>query len=187
MSEAGMHHSDLNGGPVQWISKSEAARLLDKKERTILNMCSSGKLRSKQERDTTKGGQKVTLVHAGDVARWAQMGPILGGVEFTNGGPQEQSVQLVRNGESVYHPGSSIVVDVTNGGGSAALDLRGVRLSPRPWLTLGEAAEYSGLPKSCILALIEASQLKAIDCGPRPGGRYRVKRVDLDALEGMNL
>ena len=167
-------------GPVEWISKSEAARLLDKSERTILSMASSGKLRSKQERDATKGGQKVTLLHAGDVARWAHAGEI---APFLNDG--ESAVQLVRN-PAAGLPAPYISPQLAEIERTMKEAFPSSRLS-RPWLTLGEAAEYSGLPKSVILTLIEASQLKAIDCGPRPGGRYRVKRSDLDALEGMNL
>ena len=54
----------------------------------------------------------------------------------------------------------------------------------KPWLTIHEAADSSGLPASAIKALILSGQLPGIDCGPRPGGRWRVKRVDLEKLEG---
>lgn len=54
------------------------------------------------------------------------------------------------------------------------------------WVTVDQAESITGLPASVIRNLIEAQQLKAIDCGPRPGGKYRIKRSDLDALEGMN-
>ena len=58
---------------------------------------------------------------------------------------------------------------------------------PRPWLTLDEAAEYSGLPASAVARLIHAGKLRALDVGIRPGGRYRIRRADLDALEGDRL
>lgn len=193
-------------GPVEWISKSEAARLLDKSERTILSMASSGKLRSKQERDAAKGGQKVTLLHAGDVARWVAACDIsgtFGDVALTgpSGGPMdlakfdrdfETEISSVHDGLGTWK-GPQLerlqkAIDAEHDNFSQLRELyEETKRAPRPWLTLGEAAEYSGLPKSTLQALIDASQLKAIDCGPRPGGRYRIKRVDLDGLEGMNL
>ena len=54
----------------------------------------------------------------------------------------------------------------------------------RLWLTLAEAAAYSGLPASHLLAAIEAGELAARDVGVRPGGHWRVRRLDLDAIEG---
>jgi excisionase family DNA binding protein len=50
------------------------------------------------------------------------------------------------------------------------------------WMSAKEAAEYSGLPVSTMKVLIGTGKIPAIDCGPRPGGRWRVKRSDLDAL-----
>ena len=53
-----------------------------------------------------------------------------------------------------------------------------------PWLTLAEAAEFSGLPESFLLSLVTAGRLPALDVGVRPGGRYRVSRRDIGAIEG---
>jgi excisionase family DNA binding protein len=54
----------------------------------------------------------------------------------------------------------------------------------RPWLTLAEAADYSGLPESFLHSMIDQGGLPALDVGVRPGGRYRVRRSDLDQIEG---
>lgn len=54
----------------------------------------------------------------------------------------------------------------------------------KPWLTIAGAAEYSGLPASHLLAAIDAGELAARDVGVRPGGHLRVRRLDLDAIEG---
>lgn len=56
--------------------------------------------------------------------------------------------------------------------------------APKHWLTLAEAAEASGLPESVLLRLVRETRLPAIDCGPRPGGRYRVRRDALGAIGG---
>jgi len=55
----------------------------------------------------------------------------------------------------------------------------------RPWLTVEEAAEYTGWPLRGAMELIENGQLRHLDFGRGTrGGRYRIKRADLDALEG---
>jgi excisionase family DNA binding protein len=53
----------------------------------------------------------------------------------------------------------------------------------RPWLTVDEAAHYSGLPASFLLGMIEEGRLGALDVGVRVGGRYRVARRDVDAIK----
>ena len=65
-----------------------------------------------------------------------------------------------------------------------ALELEPAGDRLRPWLTLAESADYSGLPASILRAMIEAGELPALDVGPRPGGHWRVRRLDLDAIEG---
>jgi len=57
------------------------------------------------------------------------------------------------------------------------------RGSGRLWLTLAEAAAYSGLPASHLLAAIDTGELGARDVGVRPGGHWRVRRLDLDAIK----
>lgn len=54
----------------------------------------------------------------------------------------------------------------------------------RLWLTLSEAAEYSGLPASILQAMIESGELRALNVGVRPGGHWRVRKADVDAVEG---
>jgi len=59
--------------------------------------------------------------------------------------------------------------------------------APRLWLTAAEAAEYSGLPASYLIELVQSGLLLARDVGVRPGGKYRIRRVDLDGLAGKLL
>ena len=53
----------------------------------------------------------------------------------------------------------------------------------RPWLTLDEAAEYSGLPAHVITKLLcgVAPQLDCIGRGPKT---WRIRRASLDAWGG---
>jgi excisionase family DNA binding protein len=54
----------------------------------------------------------------------------------------------------------------------------------RPWLTILQASEYSGLPASILLRFVESGRLPALDVGVRPGGHWRVRQIDVDAIEG---
>jgi hypothetical protein len=56
--------------------------------------------------------------------------------------------------------------------------------APQHWVTLAEAAGVSGLPAAVLLRLVRDERLPAIDCGPRAGGRYRVRRDALGAIGG---
>jgi excisionase family DNA binding protein len=55
------------------------------------------------------------------------------------------------------------------------------------WLTLAEATDYSGLPESIVLQLVLTRKLPAMDVGRRRGGRWRIRRSDLERLEGQLL
>jgi excisionase family DNA binding protein len=59
--------------------------------------------------------------------------------------------------------------------------------APLRWITLDEAEQYLGLPATVLRDLIEDGILPAIDVGIRAGGRWRVKRADLDAIEGEKI
>jgi excisionase family DNA binding protein len=65
----------------------------------------------------------------------------------------------------------------------APLQLPAAPAPDRPWLTVDEAADYSGLPASFLLSLIDGKRLGALDVGVRAGGRYRVARRDVDAIK----
>ena len=56
---------------------------------------------------------------------------------------------------------------------------------PGQWLSLPEAAAYTGLPQSTLRKLVANRQLPALDTGPRLGGRWRIKRSDLDNISAI--
>jgi hypothetical protein len=53
---------------------------------------------------------------------------------------------------------------------------------PRPWLTLDEAAEYSGLPAAWLLSQARSGSLVAIDVGMGSQERWRFSRARLARL-----
>jgi excisionase family DNA binding protein len=56
---------------------------------------------------------------------------------------------------------------------------------PSQWLSLAEGAAYTGLPQSTLRRLLATRKLPALDTGPRFGGRWRIKRSDLDAISAI--
>jgi len=57
------------------------------------------------------------------------------------------------------------------------------RLLDPDCLTVVEAEVEYGIPETVLFELIESTQLPFIDVGPRPGGKYRIMRRDLEALK----
>jgi excisionase family DNA binding protein len=56
---------------------------------------------------------------------------------------------------------------------------------PGQWLCLAEAAAYTGLPQSTLRKLLANRKLPGLDTGPRLGGRWRIKRSDLDDISAV--
>jgi excisionase family DNA binding protein len=57
--------------------------------------------------------------------------------------------------------------------------------TPRAWLTLAEASEYSGLSERLLHRLIKEKRLQALDERIRGIGRWRVRRCDVDELRAI--
>ena len=56
---------------------------------------------------------------------------------------------------------------------------------PSQWLSLAEAAAYTGLPQSILRRLLANRKLPGLDIGPHLGGRWRIKRSDLDNISAI--
>ncbi|MGC9948468.1 MAG: excisionase family DNA-binding protein [Bryobacteraceae bacterium] len=56
---------------------------------------------------------------------------------------------------------------------------------PGQWLSLAEAAAYTGLPQSILRKMLANRKLPGLDTGPRFGGRWRIKRSDLDNISAI--
>jgi excisionase family DNA binding protein len=50
---------------------------------------------------------------------------------------------------------------------------------------LAEAAAYTGLPQSILRKMLANRKLPGLDTGPRFGGRWRIKRSDLDNISAI--
>lgn len=151
-----------------WITKQEAAQLLaisrnggkpqPLSERRILEYTGSGALRSAKQRH--KSGQQMVVVSREDVLKLKQEreNPVaLPAI------PREIKPKLLAGPSAPIAPVAHT----------------------RAWLNLAEAEEYTGLPETFLLARIDAGILPALNVGVRAGGRWRVKRADLDAIGGV--
>jgi|SRR5882672_1413496 len=148
----------------QYLSKRAAADLLKLSVRRVMELSTEGKLK-RYRRFDSETRRQTAVFRADDVARlaseWAaQAEPLLNAADLPIGLPPAPRAL----------PAPSAMPS-----------------APRAWLTFDESAGYSGLPASVLRDLVAAGRLPALDVGVRPGGRYRVRRNDLDALEGERI
>lgn len=149
--------------PDGWLTKKQAAERLGLSESRIAAMGGDDRDIHIIMSRNPESNQKVTLFHSGDVER----------IAFERENPAQASkVPAKLDKPIVASP-------------HYAEKFYGVSpVSPKPWITISEAADYTGLPASILAKLVESGALPAIDCGPRVGGKWRIKRTDLDKLEG---
>jgi helix-turn-helix protein len=150
-----------SGSTPEWIDKHEAAKRLGVSTRHLLDLAKEHGVRSERRRET-KNGQMCTMLNAVDIEKLA----------YEREHPEVTRAAMARQVESLPH------WRLPDG---FPIEGPGLPRSLKPWLTLAEAEEYSGLPASVILKMAKSMQITAIDCGPRKGGRWRVRKSDLDS------
>lgn len=166
--------------PAGWLTRHEAAKRLKLSESRVFGMAEAGHIKTRKAKSPLSN-QTVSLFSAGDIER----------IAFSREQPEDAAKFGPPNG-TINVPATSQEPDTLTElfHKTGLLSVRGLpklELQPdvrKPWVTVGEAAEYTGLPFSTIMHLIKDLRLPVLDCGPRAGGRFRVKRSDLDALEG---
>jgi excisionase family DNA binding protein len=156
---------------TDYVTKAIAAARLGLSVRRVLELSAQGAIKRQHVTDPlTRRRQTVFLAADIDVLaeRLAQNGNYRMAI-YHNGATGAGEAAALRPLQTV----------------SAALPGPSAVLAPpdRPWLTVGEAAAYSGLPASFLLMLIAKRCLAALDVGIRPGGRYRIARRDLDGIQ----
>jgi len=151
--------------PVGFLEKKIAAERLGVTESRVAQL---GDAIKTQRARNPKSHQWVILYHEGDVERY----------RFERENPSE----VPKLPAKIDKPNPFEELAKTG-----MLSIRNLPTvaEKKPWMTISEASEWSGLPASTIARLIKTGVLLAIDCGPRPGGKWRVKRLDLEKLEGL--
>jgi len=167
---------------VEWISKAQAAERLDLSPRRVLELAKQGKLQSSRVIQPTTG-QPVIVIHAGSVEHYRDKlsAPLVWG---------DAAREPCANGTQTHVPDAARE-PCANRTGTHALPTIGeilgvISRATRPryalWLTLDQAADYSGLPAAILRAWVQSGKLAALDVGRRRGGRYRLSRRDLDGI-----
>jgi len=146
---------------TEYLTKAIAAQRLGLSPRRVLELGNLGNIRHRRVVDP-KTRRKQTVFLATDVARLA----------------------AAPDNPGALTPFSAAARSLFP---YAALPPAAEPAAPRLWLTPAEAAEYSGLPASYLIELVHSGTLLARDVGVRPGGKYRIRRADLDGLEGKIL
>ena len=148
----------------EYISKRRAAEALGISPRRLLELSQSGQIRRHYHNDP-QTRRRAAFFARPDVERLA--------ATRIQAAPQSAAPLAIPGG--TLRPASQ------------AIALPAPAAPARPWLTVDEAADYTGLPASFLARLITGGKLPALDIGRcgRSGGRWRVNRRDLDAIKGV--
>jgi hypothetical protein len=163
---------------IEWISKEEAGVLLGTigrplSSRRVLELAKEGRIESGRVRDPNNG-QTVVRIHAGSIERYLERKRNPEPIPSPRGGSQDEpGMRQLR--EPHTSRGWKQLVNLLRDGYADRMPA---------WLTLNQAADYSGLPAGMLRDFICHGKLRALDVGIRRGGRWRVRRMDLDLIEG---
>jgi len=161
---------------IRWVSKEEAGARLSLSPRRVLELAQEGRIQSARTKDP-KTGQNVVRIHAGSVERYLD-----GLSEIPE--PEVCEPHADRTPARGAHTNRTLLALLELVSETHAERTR----SARPWLTLSEAAAYSGLPAITLHHFIREGRLAALDVGRRRrGGRWRVRKVDLHSIEPVKL
>jgi len=159
---------------IEWISKEEAGVRLNLSTRRVLELAKDGRLQSAKVTDP-KIGQQVVRIQAESVERYLDALQMMPDPEV-RGGHAEGTLIRPRAERTL-----SALLDLLRDSHADRTRKEIMRL----WLTLEEAEDYSGLPATLLLVWIKSGKLPAMDVGVRRGGRWRIRRVDLEGVEPL--
>src|SRR4029450_11268947 len=152
----------------EYLTREIAAQRLGISERRVLDLAARGLIARKSIRDD-RTGQKMYIYPAKDVDPSQQLHP-----------PASPPLAARR-----------VALLPTRHMQAAELHTQSMPYNPAPaaqlprWLTVPQASVYIGLPAGYLRRLIREGQLPAIDLGKSAiGGRWRVSRKDLAAIQG---
>jgi len=145
----------------EWKTKEEAAQLLQVGVKTVERYAKSDKIRREYRR--VPGRRPLPVYNPEDIEKIRQENVPMTPVEPLP--PQALARKL--------DPAAFLSALLQNGNGQAPQ----VRLSEKLYLTLNEAAEYTGLSKTLLRRKIHDGELQAL----KDGG-FKIRRRDLEGL-----
>lgn len=143
----------------EYLTKEVAEKRSGRSVRRLLELAARGLIRKKIIRDPKNANRELALFHARDIAL-LKLGML---DQVQPPAPKQLQVAAPVRQAATAPPAPA---------------------APRLWLTIAEAAEYSGLPASFLIRLIGGGKLAALDVGNRKGGRWRIAKRDLEAIKG---
>src|SRR5215203_7388969 len=157
-----------------WVSAKDAAKLLGRSERSVLRRYEQGYIRRDAGRREPGASIATPLYSVDDIEALLAGTPNYYPPDGSSAAPMR-----ITAASTVYAlPAPAATTAEETGDGDAALD------HSRPWLTLAQAAEYSGLPASYLAWAAGREVFEALDVGIRPGGRWRFHRDSLANAPG---
>lgn len=174
LSYAHIAHMEIT--QTKWLSKEEAGVHLGTIERPlstrrVLELAREGRLESGKTRDPNSG-QTVVRISWDSVQTYLE--------KKKNPDPPPDPIECRQPSHTTRLTGRAIG-DLLE----ALLRECANRTPARLWLTLSEAAEYSGLPAQILRSMVLSGQLEVLEVGRRRGGRWRLSRRDLEGIRGQ--
>lgn len=166
------HMSKLSNLTESWLTKQQAAQILQVAEKTIDRMAKSGKIQ--KELLKRPGQAPIVVFHPGDIERFKPVVP----APYSIWGNPPLVMSDTESNLSKCHEVGQVSTPMSK--------VSKVRLPL--WLTLQEAVDYSGLPEAILREFIAGGRIPALDVGRgRRGGRWRIRKVDLRELDAFCL
>jgi hypothetical protein len=168
--------SDQLAPVVEWISKAQAEKELERTRRTIEKWIDAGYIRTKTARNA--GGQETTLLHAGDVARIQHEGiPMAKPATATSALPAAMPAPA---------PMLLLAAPAEPAAAESAEKATATATSnpPPKRLLLHEAEKRSGIPASVLDEACETGKLRAIKAFGKLRGGWLISECELDAYHG---
>jgi hypothetical protein len=161
---------------IEWVTKEQAGVLLGSigrplSSRRVLELAKEGRIESGKTKDPATN-QMVVRLHAGSIERYLD--------QRRNPEPTPQPREVREPQPS--HTLSKRLPELVE---LMKLLREGCAIAEPAhlWLTLQQAAEYSGLPAAVLVEWITAGRLFALDVGRRRGGRWRIRKIDIANID----
>jgi hypothetical protein len=170
--------------PILWVPKKEAAELLGCSVRWLERIAARGHLRV-ETHARARGRGRMAVYAKADLDAWLAGEPNSHAVEVAPapaaGSNAADTVALAPNGAGKSAPGMGpgVAQGVALALGAIAAQKPAAAPPVKPWLTLREAAEYSGLPVTYLVRQAKNGADFVRNVGTEAGPRYRFNR---DAL-----
>lgn len=159
-----------------WLTKQQAADAIGVSTKHVERLANEKQLQHARWK-RPEGGAWFSVYHPEDVARIAsQRNPGAAFVMPDGDTAAKQATTAIATRQPAPEQFMQALVAAVSG--MSRTSQNGVRTSERLFLTIPEAADFSGLPQSYLRALMKEEKLPAL----KTGGGWRIRQADLKKL-----